>query len=117
MRTTRIGRTFQVSPLPSAHLLCLQHFAIVCLSELLDYDLLTKSDKMLPQGWSTDTTGKLDSRDGNIGWFRRRNLFLESSSSTEEVFTRTPVPLVGALITDFQSFSNGKAIFYTAAVT
>jgi hypothetical protein len=80
------------------------------LSELFDYDAVTKQEKMLAQGWNTDTNGKLNSKDGNIGWLRRRNLFLESATSSSEVFTATPVPLIGSLITDFQTLDKRKAI-------
>jgi hypothetical protein len=68
---------------------------------------------MLLQGWSTDTVGKFDSPDGNIGWYKRRNLFLESATTTEEVFSNTPIPLIGRLVTDFQSLDKEGKSFLT----
>jgi hypothetical protein len=82
---------------------CSLHFA-----ELLDYDAQTKAEKMITQGWSTDTSGYFDDNLMNRGWMKRRSMFLESSKALTEVFSESPVPLMGALISDFQSFKNGN---------
>lgn len=72
---------------------------------------MAKSEKMIIQGWSTDTCKFMNNHAKNAGFVKRRALFLKTSEGTSDTFSELAIPIIGALNTDFQTVTTGQFQF------
>lgn len=75
--------------------------------ELFENDMLTKLEKLQPQGWFSDGIGLFDNVK-NDGWKRRRQMFLTTDFNDVEEFTSNDVTLIGVLKTDLRDMNKRK---------